>query len=198
LGALLRDGQEFVYASPAYGFAQLALAHACADRGLDASIFVAERKEIAPLTMRAIRAGAEVFTVPAGRMNVVTARARTYAADRGATLLPHGFASPEFHDALVAVARGLDIDPPQVWCAAGSGTLARALGDAWPDAEIVAVQVGHPARAGRARVIVAPERFEQRATDPPPFPSAENYDAKAWRFFRAVAPDGALFWNVGA
>ena len=30
----------------------------------------------------------------------------------------------------------------------------------------------------------------------PPFPSAPNYDAKAWRFIKEYASDGAYFWNV--
>jgi hypothetical protein len=44
----------------------------------------------------------------------------------------------------------------------------------------------------------APERFEDEALEPPPFPSCSNYDAKAWRFIRRHAEAGALFWNVAA
>ena len=32
--------------------------------------------------------------------------------------------------------------------------------------------------------------------DDPPFPSCSNYDATAWRFVKAYARQGALFWNV--
>jgi hypothetical protein len=199
IGALLdHDGGEFVYASPAFGYAQLAIAYGCADRNLRATIFTAERKALSPITQDAAAAHAAVYTVPAGRLNVVTARARQYAQRRGAVLLPHGLDTPAFVEALAGVARALPIDPPEVWCAAGSGTLARALGAAWPSADIVAVQVGHQADAGRARVITAPEAFARPARLPPPFPSAVSYDAKVWRYFAAESIPGALFWNVAA
>ncbi len=60
------------------------------------------------------------------------------------------------------------------------------------------MRVGSEPDAGDARVILAPEKFEHAAQVAPPFPSCSNYDAKAWRFVRAQAAPGALFWNVAA
>jgi hypothetical protein len=105
--------------------------------------------------------------------------------------------APEFLAGLADVARALPIKPAEVWSVAGSGTLTRALQMAWPRARFYAVAVGKEPDAGRAVVMRAPEAFDQAAREPPPFPSCDNYDAKAWRFMRDQAVDGALFWNVG-
>jgi hypothetical protein len=95
-----------------------------------------------------------------------------------------------------SVARRLFVQPPQVWSVAGSGVLTRALQRVWPEAEFHAVQIGHAPDVGRAILHRAPERFEDDAKLPPPFPSCSNYDAKAWRFIAEHAAPDSLFWNV--
>ena len=129
-------------------------------------------------------------------MSVVRARARDYCEATGAQLLPFGLDTPAFIGALATVARALPVKPSEVWCAAGSGVLSRALQVAWPEPRCFAVRVGAEPHVGTAQVFTAPERFEQDAKEPPPFPSCSNYDAKAWRFVRQHASPGALFWNV--
>jgi hypothetical protein len=74
--------------------------------------------------------------------------------------------------------------------------LLRALQTAWPAARFYGVRIGGAAVTGRAQVYTAPEKFEQSARLPPPFPSCSNYDAKAWQFMKQHARPGALFWNV--
>ena len=76
--------------------------------------------------------------------------------------------------------------------------LSRSLQAAWPAAQHFAVQIGFKPDPGDAAHLVAPERFEQAAQAPPPFPSCSNYDAKVWRFVQHSASRGALFWNVAA
>jgi len=199
LPAVLSGAAEFVYASPAYGFAQIALAYACRDLGRQATIFTAQRKVMHPRTAEAARAGAKIVMIPVGYLSVVQARARAYAALTGAELLPFGFKIPTFVEFLAALACGLPLNPAEVWTVAGSGTLTLALQRAWPEARFHAVKVGkEDINTGRATVHVAPERFEKDAREPPPFPSCSNYDAKAWRFLRRLAAPGALFWNVAA
>lgn len=193
---LTGSAQAFVYASPAYGYAQVALAHACRDAGKQAVVFTAQRRVPHPRTREAIAAGAEVVMVPYGYMSVVRKHAADYSGRTGARLLPFGFDTPAFLDALTVAIQRVPVDPREVWCVAGSGTLTRALQRAWPDAVHHAVQVGSVPQAGKAIIHVAPERFEQDAKHPPPFPSTSNYDAKAWQFITALAAPGALFWNV--
>lgn len=195
LPALMGSGDEFVYASPVQGYAQIAVAVTATALGKRATIFCAERRERHANTVEAECAGAKIVQVAPGYLSVVRARAREYCEQTGALMLPFGLDAPAFIGQLALVARALP-EPPEVWCAAGSGVLSRALQLAWTDAAHVAVRVGAAPDVGRARLLVAPERFECPARVPPPFSSCPNYDAKVWRFFREQAVAGALFWNV--
>lgn len=198
LPALFDERREYVYASPVQGYAQVALAHTARAHGKRATVFCAARRERHPRTIEAAAAGARIVEVPVGYMSVVRARAKAYCQVSGASLLPFGLDDPRFLGALSALARGLPVQPREVWTVAGSGVLTRALQDAWPSADFHAVVIGAAPTAGRARIYAAPERFEQDARQPPPFPSCGNYDAKAWRFIQQHAAPGALFWNVAA
>ena len=189
---------EYVYASPAYGYAQVALAHATAAIGKRGTVFTAKRSEPHARTWEAKKAGAKIVMVPNGYLSNVTAKARAYCNLTGAVLLPFGLDMPEFLEGFAAFARSLPITPSEVWCVAGSGVLCRSLQLAWPHAKVNAVQVGTKPSIGRATLYVAPEKFEQDGKEPPPFPSCSNYDAKVWRFMRLHASPGALFWNVAA
>lgn len=190
---------EYVYAGPCYGYAQIALAEVCRMLGYSATVFVAMRTEPHPRTMMARRLGAKVVQVPHGYLSNVQAKANAYCNATGARMLPFGVNTPEAIGYLAHAVRTADLPrPTEVWCVAGSGTLTRALQVAWPSADHHAVRVGGKPAVGRALLHEAPERFEQPAQRPPPFPSADNYDAKAWRFFDELAKPGALLWNVGA
>lgn len=191
--------REFVYASPACGYAQLALAISARMTGRRATVFTAERKTPHPLTRQAHAQGATVIQVPYGYLNVVQKRARAYAASTGACYLPFGVQLTEVAEAITRTAQRLNIEPPEVWTVSGSGTLTRALQKAWPNARFYTVLVGKTAvQTGRAIRYTAPEAFAQPAKQPPPFASCPNYDAKAWAFIQQHAGPGALFWNVAA
>lgn len=191
---------EFVYASPAQGYAQLALAHCARLLGRRATVFTAARKVLHPLTQAAAAAGAVVVQVPWGYLSVVQARARDYAAERGAFLLPFGGDAPASLAAIAQAALATGLQPAEVWSVAGSGTLTRALQQAWPQARFHAVLVGRGgADTGRAERWVYDRPFGSPSRVVPPFPSARCYDAKGWDvLIRQSARKGALFWNVGA
>jgi hypothetical protein len=188
---------EVTYASPAYGYAQLALAHACAATGRKARIFVARRKKMHLLTAQAQAVGARIVQVDNGYLNVVQARQRAYCHGTGATLVPFGLDMPEMVEAIAERAARLPLAPGVVWCVAGSGVLTRALQYAWPRAVHYAVQIGRPPKVGNAYLYQAPESFEQDAKQMPPWPSCSNYDAKLWQFARR-STHPALIWNVAA
>jgi len=199
LDIMLRaDGaEEFVYAGPAYGYAQIALAYACRAAGRRATLFVAARREMHPRTAEALMAGAAVYQVPNGYLSHVRARAAAYCAATGARCLPFGLDCEAMLAGVAAAARSLKVAPREVWAVSGSGTLIRGLQRAWPAAAFHSVLIGkRDADVGRAAVHIAPEKFEESARVRPPFPSCPNYDAKAWRFVKDRP--GALFWNVGA
>lgn len=190
--------EEVVYASPAYGFAQIAVAAAAQACGKRATIVVAKRNEKHPRTQLAERLGATIIEVEHGRLNVVQARAREHCQQSGGRLVPFGCDFPEFVEALAGIIRESGDAPPEAWCCAGSGVLSRAIRQAWPESSVVAVQVGRDPEIGGARLIEAPEAFEDDAVNPPAFPSCSNYDAKVWQFFKDQAGPGAVYWNVGA
>lgn len=190
--------QEFVYASPAYGYAQLALAHCAALLGKRATVFTAKRKEPHRLTLATKKAGANIVQVPHGYLSNVTAKANAYAGEAGATVVPFGCEDERCLNAIAQAAMTIQ-EPAEVWSVAGSGVLTRGLQRAWPNAKFFAVLVGKKdSDTGRAERIEHPLPFERDAKVLPPFPSAANYDAKAWSFIQEVASPGALFWNVGA
>lgn len=71
----LKTEAEFVYAGPAIGLAQVALAVAAYQACRQATIFVAKRAEQSFRTKQAHNFGARVIEVAPGYLNVVQARA---------------------------------------------------------------------------------------------------------------------------
>src|SRR5579871_6610795 len=63
--------KEFVYASPAYGYAQVAITIAATSLGRSAVIFVAKRNQRHPNTLLAEKLGARIMEVPYGYLVVV-------------------------------------------------------------------------------------------------------------------------------
>lgn len=200
LPALFEGAAEVVYASPAEGGAQTALAQVAADLGKRATIFIAKRADPHPRALMAKRLGAKVLQVSPGYLTVVQARATAYCDATGAKLAPFGVDMPESIEAIAAAARSAEIEPDEVWCAAGSGVLARALALAWPKAHRHVVQVGRALGAddvAGATIHVHPLAFGQRAKTAPPFSSDPHYDAKAWEIAKARRGAGlVIFWNV--
>ena len=140
---LLFDGaDEVVYASAAEGGAQTALATVASQLGKRATIFVARRAQPHPRAFMAKRLGAKIMQVSPGYLSTVQARARDYCRQVGARLAPFGVDTPEAIAAIAAAARSIGIEPDEVWCASGSGVLARGLATAWPNARRHVVQVG--------------------------------------------------------
>lgn len=202
--ALFTGADEIVYASPPEGGAQTALAHCARALGKRATIFVAQRARPHPRSLMAKALGAKVIQVRPGYLAVVQARAAEYAAARGARLAPFGLDVPGASEAIAEAAQAIPLAPDEIWCAAGSGVLARGLKLAWPAAELHAVQIGKEVRPKDVGGIVHkhPLAFSQPANGSqlrlPPFPSDPHYDAKAWQLCEGLRRrDGAvLFWNV--
>ena len=200
LPVLFEDADEVVYASAAEGGAQTALATVAAQLGRRATIFVAKRAQPHPRALMAKRLGATIMQVSPGYLSTVQARAREYSRQVGAKLAPFGIDMPEAIEAVAAAARSIGIEPDEVWCASGSGVLARALAKAWPNARRHVVQVGRALSADEiagATIYIYPLPFGREAKAKPPFPSDPHYDAKAWeQCIARKGPGRVLFWNV--
>lgn len=197
---LFDDADEVVYATPAEGGAQTALAWGARELGKKATLFVAKRKVPHPRALMAKALGATVWQVSPGYLTVVQARARAYCEATGALLAPFGVDMPEAIDAIADAARASGVRPDEVWCASGSGVLARGLAKAWPDARRHVVQVGRALSSGDvagATIHVSPYQFGQSCKDRPPFPSDPHYDGKAWELAKDRKGSGlVVMWNV--
>jgi threonine dehydratase len=200
IGKLFEGEREAVYASPPEGGAQTALAFTARAMGRRATIFVAQRATPHPRTLEAARLGAKVVPVSPGYLTVVQSRAREYCLNTGAFLIPFGADCPEAVEIIAAAARMTGQHPDEVWCAAGSGVLARGLALAWPKARRHVVQIGRelsPKDVAGATIHVHPRKFGEKAMIAAPFPADPHYDAKAWEFCLAKRGAGnVIFWNV--
>ncbi|MCY1704556.1 hypothetical protein [Pannonibacter sp. SL95] len=187
---------EFVYAGPAFGAAQVALAAVAYQMCRQATLFVPARKTRTRYTIEAESYGARIIEVRPGYLSNVRCRAEAWAAERGAMMVPFGGGCRT--EAITEAAQSLPIEPDEVWCAGGSGTLARALKVAWPEAQLHVVRVGRelPHIQG-ATVHETGHPFERAVKPDAPFPTHPNYEAKAWEIMQGAQPSGQrLFWNV--
>jgi hypothetical protein len=200
LPLLFEDADEVVYASAAEGGAQTALATVAAQLGKRATIFVPKRAQPHPRAFMAKRLGAKIMQVSPGYLSTVQARARDYSRQVGARLAPFGVDMPEAIEAIAAAARSIAIEPDEVWCASGSGVLARGLAAAWPRARGHVVQIGRTLsieEVAGATIHIYPLPFGREAKGKPPFPADPHYEAKAWEQCTArKGPGRVLFWNV--
>jgi hypothetical protein len=200
--ALFDRSSEVVYASSAEGGTQTALATVAKALGKRATIFAPARATPHPRQLEAMRLGAQLIPVRPGYLNVVQARARKYCEQSGATLAPFGMRVPGCIEVVANAARQIDVRPAQVWCAAGSGTLATALRCAWPDAEHHAVQVGHKLTRDDVAGATIHEFHAPYSHALPdwvcPFPADGHYERKAWVtcITRCSRSKPVLFWNV--
>jgi len=200
LPTLFENCDEVVYATPAEGGAQTALAHTAAALGKKATIFVAKRANPHPRTLEAESVGAKIIQVSPGYLTVVQARAREYCEATGTFLAPFGVNLPAAIDRIAEAALMTGFTPDEVWCASGSGVLARGLARAWPNARRNVVEVGRALSSEDvegATIHKAGMPFSKALRRKPPFPSCPHYDAKAWLKCLENRGDGdVLFWNV--
>ena len=195
------DVKEFVYASPRQGYAQLSLAYACHDLGRKCTVTV-PKGEKTWLTIEAEKLGCNIIQVPMGYLSNIQHKARVYCEETESHLIPFGGDHPIIIEAMTRSALSLDIQPKEVWTVMSSGVLSRGLQNAWPDAKVYGVQIGHNTtedEMGRAETFRSKYTFQQecKKDERPPFPSSLTYESKAWTFIKEKATEGALFWNVG-
>ena len=211
--------RRFVYASPFAGFAQVALALACRELGVECRIFAEEDKTALlpgcphPFTAIAANAGAEVKIVKT--LNVAEEQAQQYARESASNHIPLGFAHEAFRERFRTVlARCWEeilaktrAPIRRVWVPVGSGTIASCLRAVLPDEIellLVNVKVLGDQDPRIQKLLSLPivcyhsteEEFHQPARILPPLPSNTHYDAKLRRLIRMNALANDLWWNV--
>lgn len=207
---LIQGQKEVVFGAPFCGGAPVALSHIGKELGIKVTIFYAKRKELYLYQKVVAGNGANIVEVPFGYMANVQKKARDYAAGAGALFLPLGFDSPAAVNPFMAEIARLKQQEgtfDEVWCATGSGMLARCLGNAFPEANIVGVKVGLDSRneaqkyPSNVTLVRYKEDFAFATKAPVPFPSNPHYDAKAWELLAKhrlgnLGGRRVLFWNV--
>ena len=156
-----KDYDEFVYASPRQGYAQLSLAYACRDLGRKATVTVPQGQRYW-LTYKAEELGANIIEVPMGLLTNIQAKAKKYCLDNGAHLIPFGGDHPIIIESMRQSALSIGINPKEVWTVMSSGVLSRGLQGAWPDAKVYGVKIGHnttPREQGRAETFKSDYKF---------------------------------------
>jgi len=223
--------QEFVYAGPPNGYAQLALAYCCSLLNKKATIFLAGDKSV--ITRKALSFHNVKVIAKRQKLEVMQKEAQNYVAQNPESkLIPFGLDSPEYiNDLVVAIKKssmGTLLENPgkiRLWTVVGSGTLLKAFGQVWPEAEFFPVRVGKniwedqfepnlwQRMGGRRRIdelrVVPDEKLPkiaghqyQNFWDPapnnmlPPFPALIDYDAKVWQRVLQYAQDGDYVWSV--
>jgi len=194
-----------VYVQPRYGFAGISLAYLAKKYNKKLVLFSPSQKEISDHQAICVEMGAQMKFKRIAAMPVLNAHAKKWAESNNAFFIPLGLRHELVTAAAVKVAHDLAEKhgyPEEVWSAISTGVLQRSLQIAWPDAKFNAVAVARNIKKGErgsATIWSHPKAFTQDV-DPqynPPFPSAMNYDAKAWEFMTKHGSPGAWFWNVG-
>lgn len=190
-----------VYASPCEGGAQVALAYRARESHERHVIIVcAKRAKRHTRTREAEALGAEIIEIDTMAMlSVVQARAKEIALQRRAYLAPFGLHIPQALPAIRDAALATKLDPEEVWCASGSGTLACGLAEAWPRADHHVVQVGHKLQwyeVAGAKIHVYPRPYSAAVINHD-FPSDPHYEAKAWDVCKRESSRDkqVVFWN---
>jgi hypothetical protein len=203
------DADHIVFGAPFAGGAPVALSVLGRETGKRITIFYAARKQLHPRMLRVRRNGARLELVSPGYMTVVQKRARDFAAENGALFLPLGFdtsaATAPFQEILSGLQQRIG-QPDEIWCAAGSGMLARNLAIAFPSSSIRAVAVGLESRWSKqdlppnCLIQSQPLPFDKPLRVASPIPVCHHYEAKAFaamsREIQALPNRSRLFWNV--
>ena len=197
---------EYIYAGPAEGFAQIALSYVCFLYSKNATIFLAKREKETLLTQKARELGASIkYINPPNRIQNLNQKAKNYAKkNKKRTLLPFGLDDPVYIAYLasrIKIAWGKKRKPKRLWLVAGSATILRALYTIFPDCFFLIVRVGKKiwpdqVEGIKHKIYTSKLRFAQKAYITPPYESVITYDAKLWEFVEKYGKNGDYIWNV--
>lgn len=215
------DGvKEVVTSGTTHGYGQAAVAWCCKEAGLKCVLFVNKnviRGEYKPtyMTKEAKAMGAEVHEIETPgketRMSELSKLVDEYYKKQPAGVcvqLPPGLYSPGTRQALsnniMSMGAMYEMNPKRIWVAGGTGMVAGSIGAAFPDAEILIVEVGfkvwNDTIAGiKHRTFRYPPElgsFKTPTVDPPPYESVPSYDAKVWHFVMKYGQPGDVIWNI--
>lgn len=210
--------EEYVYAGPVEGYAQVALAYASQLARKKSTIFVSKKREKTTLTKYAETFGAKVVEINGG-LKQLQEEAKKYTDEEpGRAMLAFGGNDETYVRHLEkSIRKALPkVRPRRIWVAVGSAVILNVLYKIFPPpTKFVAVQVGKQVWPdqmegkpggekpisgsvhGRTTLYISDERFGDVAKEQPPYHTVSTYDAKLWTFFLKHGRNGDYIWNVG-
>lgn len=172
------------------GHGALALAQSCKDHKKESHIFICGDRGDA-MVQKLEEAGAHIYLQPP--MTISSLHEIATKHGNGHTIFPPGFDMPAFEASLVESIKIFDASPySEIWTTSVTGTLTRAIKQAFPDKPVKTVSVVKSGIGDH----VAPEKYHKPAKEMPPYPACPNTDAKLWQFARLHAAPQALIWNT--
>jgi hypothetical protein len=200
------DGEEYIYAGPPTGYAQVALAQAGKKHNEKVTVFLSKRNYDTQATKKARSIGAKIIYTKNGMsLKDLQDHSVEYKnKKKNRVLLPFGLDSDEFVQRLlicIKEAWGRKRKPERMWIVAGSATLLKVFHLIFPKCHFLIVQVGKKIWPDQLEGIkntlyISPEKFNDDAEIQPPYPTVKSYDAKLWRFVLEDGQDGDFVWNV--
>lgn len=198
--------KEYVYISPWFGGAQIALPWILKlmqmEDGIQRTATIIMDWHpfgLQPYAEIAKAYGANIIEIPPNGDKFRFAE--DYAKIRGALYLKPGFDYPEVVNLIADLGREIKKEFgtfDECWAPVGSGTLIRGLQEAELADKYFGVCIfNYCPDIGNAEGIVYPKGHNMPADfkELPPFPSATRYDAKVWRYIRNRRGK-ILLWNV--
>lgn len=199
--------REFVYVSPWYGAAAIALGWCLKvitqETGLElkSTVYIDEYllKELPPYLQIAKMYGVNVIQIPLNQKKFDIAY--EYCKRTGALFIKPGFNHPEVIDKIAELTQIIKQEYgifDEVFSAIGSGTLIRGLQKANLGKQYIGIYIfGNLPDIGNAHGIYHYQDFSTPVNleDAPPFRSAMYYDTKVWQYIKN-RPGKILFWNV--
>lgn len=215
------DSKVIVYAGPATGYAQVALAHWGKILDKKIVLFLSGSRPIYGFTKVTkyakqinpsieIHLGKILKDCTQNAINYCSRSANNIAVQGAASpyLLKFGFDDELFISILGTklLEAGLEIEGKTVWITVGSGTVLRTLLSITKTTKFKCVTVGKgmyedqysPSDWTRLTIYKAPEYFTQDAVHQPPYNSLSNYDAKLWQFAMVDAQHDDYIFNIAS
>lgn len=207
--------EKYVYAGPAQGYAQIALAYTCNILHKTAVLFLPKpiNNKRTALTSYAMSFGSvELHEIPAD-LKTLQKNADEYSSKNADSYqLAFGGDEPIYVDELYKSIKSalkqtiknekIVVNPGRLWIVAGSATILKVLYKIFPTTHFCVVQVGKKVwpdqiDESRTTLYISEESFTEIAKIQPDYPTVATYDAKLFTFFLKYGEDGDYIWNVG-
>jgi hypothetical protein len=192
-----------VYVVPRFGLAAVAILELCKLYNKNAIFFMPACKEVSDHQAYVIDQKPELVKFKRiAAMPNLNRIAKKYADLHGYEFLPFGLNHKYVIAGAVRVCQDLleEYDEPEeMWTVVSTGVLTRGLQIGFENTNMRGVAVARNMKAGelgRTKIISEPLNFHTKETSLPPFPTVENYDAKAWKYIPKNTKKDIWFWNV--